>query len=107
MFPSSQFLCNLLMFSFLIALIKVSSSMLYRINERGPLYLFPNFSGTMSKALSLSTVFAYFFFFYNRDTLDQIRTILFFSYFAKNFFLNLEYMLTLLIALSASFDMTL
>lgn len=46
-------------------------------------------------------------FFYNRETLDEIRTILFFSYFAKNFFLNLEYMLTLLIALSASFEMTL
>ena len=42
MFPSSQFLCNLL----LIVLIRVSSSMLYRTNERGPLYLVPDFSGT-------------------------------------------------------------
>lgn len=80
MFPSSQFLCNLL----LIVLIRVSSSMLYRTNERGPLYLVPDFSGTMSKALSLSTMLAYFF--NKTDTLDQIKKMPFFSYFAKIFF---------------------
>ena len=80
MFPSSQFLCNLL----LIVLIRVSSSMLYRTNERGRLYLVPDFSGTMSKALSLSTMLAYFFNY--ADTLDQIYIIHFFSYFAKFFF---------------------
>lgn len=68
---------------FLIALIRVSSSLLNRISDRGHLYLVPDFSGAMPKTLSLNTMLLTFFF--NVDTLDQIRKIPFFSYFAENF----------------------
>ena len=45
----------------MMVLIRFSSSMLNRISDRGRLYLVPNFSGTMPKAFSLSTMFAYIF----------------------------------------------